>query len=308
MKRGLREKLIKKGYIPLDKSWMNRMGLLDLMHGKDDTIKYLEKHFGELGDDLKALYRASAAWIEGKSVIPVCESGTLYRFLQFASWKMGLNKTFTLQGTLIPRDICDDPNIVNWPIEKLQALDNGTSQWASASVLMGSKERLDDLKNQQFKLKLTYEALEHWMQKRNKEERWEPRYDETIMGQAMAFLEILLNNRIPVFTPLQAEDYCFARAFGFMKKEEGEKRWPNLHTHESDRIMEMEKELKSFRNRDIIESKDHRVVQSIAMLQKTVMRELEQKSKGIPVNVKYPNSVNKSWPRFWDFLEDSTHL
>jgi hypothetical protein len=286
---------------------MIRMGVLDLIHKRDDSIKFLEKHFGDLNEDLKSLYRASTAWTEGRNV-NVGESGTLYRFLQFASWKMKLEKTFVLQGTLKEREMCDNPCIVDWPMKKLLELDNGTSQWASASVLMGSKEGIEDLDRPPFKLKLTYEAVRHWTQKRKFGERWEPRYDETIVGQALAFLEILLDNRIPIFTPQQAEDYCFARAFGFMTKEDGEKRWPSLHGHESDRINEIEKELKSFRHKEIIESKDHRVVQAIAMLQKTVMRELEQKSKGIPVNVRYPNAVNKSWPKFWDFLEDSTHL
>ena len=35
-----------------------------------------------------------------------------------------------------------------------------------------------------------------------------------------------------------------ARAFGFISKEEGEEKWPSLRGHESDRIEEMEKEMK----------------------------------------------------------------
>lgn len=34
------------------------------------------------------------------------------------------------------------------------------------------------------------------------------------------------------------EDYCFARAFNFITKDEGEQQWPQLHNHESDRLVE----------------------------------------------------------------------
>ena len=51
--------MIEKGYVPLDKSWMIRMGVLDLVSGYIDSIDYLERHQEELNDDLKSLYQAS---------------------------------------------------------------------------------------------------------------------------------------------------------------------------------------------------------------------------------------------------------
>ena len=83
--------LIEQGYIPLDKSWIIRMGVLDLFNEYDDSINYLKQYYEELSDDLKALYSASIQWKLGKS-IDVGESGTLYRFLKFASWKLNQNK------------------------------------------------------------------------------------------------------------------------------------------------------------------------------------------------------------------------
>lgn len=175
--------------------------------------------------------------------------------------------------------MCNDPNIVNYSLEELLKLDNGTSQWASAAILLGNKERIED---PPFKLQLTYDAVEHWENKRLNDECWEPKYDETILRQAKAYLGL------ERFIAQQAEDYCFARAFGLISPEEGEKRWPSLKSHESNRIEEMEKALQQTG----ITSKDHRVVQAITML------------KGDKVKIKYPNSVNKSWPQFWEFLED----
>ena len=71
-----------------------------------------------------------------------------------------------------------------------------------------------------------------------------------------------------------------------MTAEEGEKRWPSLRGHESDRIAEMEEALQQKE----ITSRDHRVIQAIAMLKRD------------KITIKYPDSVNKSWPQFWQVL------
>jgi len=254
--------LIKQGYIPLDKSWTIRMGVLDLLNGYKDTIRFLEQQ-KELSDDLQALFRASIAW-KSEKPIDVGESATLYRFFRFVSWKLNLKKEFILQGTLRDRKICDNPKIVNYSQEELLKLDNGTSQWASASVLLGDMGRLD---NPPYKLRLTYRAVEHWENQRAKGLCWEPRYDETILRQAEAFLELLKTEKMS-FVPRQVEDYCFARAFELVTKKGGEIRWPSLRGHESNRIEEMERMLNYADQGIEIVSIDHRVVQAIAMRQK----------------------------------------
>ena len=235
----MKQNLIDKGYIPLDKSWMIRMGVLDLTNGYDDCTKFLEQQYRELSDDLRSLYHASIRW-NSNEPIDVGESGTLYRFLKFASWKLGKQKEFVLRGTLKNRKTCDNPSIVDWPLEELLTLDNRTSQWASASVLVGNPERMP---NPPYKLQVTYDAVEHWKNARRKNEIWEPRHDETILAQALSYLQWSREGKID-FTPQQAEDYCFARAFGLMSAQEGEMRWPSLRGHESDRIVEMEEALK----------------------------------------------------------------
>lgn len=278
--------MIKNGLIPLDKSWIIRMGILDLINGYSDTVLFLEKQ-KQLSDDLQALLGALRDW-GLKKEINVGESGTLYRFLQFASWKLGLSKKFILQKTLRQRKICDNPEIINFSLSELLKLDNGTSQWASAAVLLGNKNKIS---NPPYKLALTYEAVSHWENQRKQNKCWIPRYDRTILKQAAAFLKILDGEKAD-FAPEQAEDYCFARAFGFITKEKGEELWPSLRSHESDRIAEMENVLANLNGE--IESRDHRAAQAIAMLQKT---------KGKEIKMKYPEAVNKSWPQFWNFLK-----
>src|SRR3989304_2064965 len=116
------------------------MGVLDLVRGYDDTIDFLRGQTDfDLSGDLKALYRASLDWRKGEAV-DVGESGTLYRFLRYAAWKSDLNKKFVRRGTLWQREISDNREIINYSLEDLLKLDNGTSQWASAAVLLGHQE------------------------------------------------------------------------------------------------------------------------------------------------------------------------
>lgn len=282
--------LIERGYIPLDKSWIIRMGVLDLVSGRDDIKRFLEKE-KDLSDDLLALKRAVDIWRTDEP-IDVGESGTLFRFLRFATWVSDTQKTFIKRGTLAMRNICDDPSIVHWPIAKLLTLDNNTSQWASAAVLCGNNEKIE---NPPYKLALTYEAVEHWKQRRAIGKNWEPRYDETILRQAEAFLKIK-NGEQATFEPEQAEDYCFARAFDFITRDEGLRRWPSLIGHESNRIEEMELELENAKQKRPIASRDHRVVQAIAMLGRTENKKY---------NFLYSECVSKSWPQFWEFLVET---
>jgi len=156
-------------------------------------------------------------------------------------------------------------------------------------VLLGDAERLS---NPPFKLQLTYEAVAHWKSQREKGLSWVPRYDETIISQAETYLKILKGQKSK-FTPKQAEDFCFAYVFGYITAEDGEKRWSSLRGHESDRIVEIQKTLQSAKSNEEITSKDHRIVQAVAMWGKVNNKK---------VNILYSSAVNKSWPQFWDFL------
>jgi hypothetical protein len=279
-------------FIPLDKSWIIRMGLLDLIHGHEDIVLFLSTQ-DVLSDDLIALRRVCAAWnTEGE--IEVGESGTLYRFLLFACWKLHLKKKFVTEGTLSQRKIGQNSSIAHLTQRQLLELPGEpTSQWASAAVLLGDTERLVDAP---YKLSVTYQAVDYWRSRRIKGEAWEPRQDQTILSQANTFGRLLKGER-PDFVPQQAEDYCFARAFGYVSREEGARNWPALSGHESDRLEEMEKVLADARSGREILSRDHRVLQAAIMWGKV--------NKTI-VKVRYPNAVSKSWPEFWQFIDEAS--
>jgi len=275
-------------YIPLDKSWIIRMGILDLVNGYDDITKFLDKE-KDLGDDLIALKRVAKDWNTNKP-LDVGESGTLYRFIRFALWKLKKENEIVKRGTLKNRNICDNPGIIDWPLEKLLGLDNKTSQWASAAYLMGNKKRTDYPLP---KLELTYEAVAYWHGKRRYDLCWAPRFDKTIEKQALAYINLLKTGKMD-FTPKHSEDYCFARAFDLITAKEGEERFPSLMGHESNRLKQMDELLKEMSYSNKILSRDHRVIQALVMRQKFLKKELF---------IQNPNAVNKSWPLFFDFID-----
>lgn len=278
--------------IPWDKSWVIRMGVLDLLWGQQKrTLEFLNQQ-PHLGDDLLALKNVLLAWGQD-GPISVGESGTLYRFLRFACWHMDIKRNIIREGTLKDRPICDDPHIVVWSQKQLLELDHGTSQWASASALLDDHARMSRLSNPPHKLKLTYDAINHWHLARRRNNMWEPRKDETIKRQAEAFLDLVRTGKTN-FEPQQAEDFCFAYIFCGMSADEGARRWPSLSGHESNRLLEVSMAHDQAMDGAVVQSRDHRVVQAVAM---------RWKISGAPVNFAHKEAVSKSWPQFWQFLK-----
>ncbi len=280
-------------YIPLDKSWVIRMGVLDLVNGYSDINTFLENQ-QNLGGDMKALHRVIRDWDNPSKPIDVGESGTIYRFARFYTWKEKLQREIKTSDTLVKRigrgAICNDPGIVNLSPEELLELDSKTSQWATMAYLLGDREKVD---NPPFKLKVTYDAVKHWEDARKSGKVWEARKDPTILNQALAFVNYLKTGEIK-FEPEQAEDYCFARAFNLLDEGKARQLYPSLEGHETPRFEEMEKSLDEVKMGKI-SSEDHRVVQAIAM--KYFPNGFDRN------NFINPDCVNKTWPKFWDFMD-----
>lgn len=294
-KSSLFDTLIENGLIPWDKSWIIRVGILDLLRGYRDIYKFLDAEREHLSDDLIALRVALIAWENGDSEIDVGESATLYRFLRFISWFLGQERTFVRRGTLLRRQISDDPAIIDYSPRELLRLDGGTSQWASAAYLcrfgfLGRAERIDDPPE---KLRLTYDAVEHWEERRKTGECWKARRDETIARQAIAIIEMVKTGQTS-WRPRHSEDYCLARALGLITREVGQERFPSVRGHETDRFEEMESVVSAVGSSKAIESRDHRAIQAGVAL---------QIKDGGAVYVIHPESVAKSWPEFWRFVE-----
>lgn len=276
-------------YVPADKSFANRVITLSLIRSIPNPLSPVEKLERPLASDMFSLLRAGQEWIDGKKTIHVGESGTLYRFLRFASWKYGWDKEFVLEGSLKDRPVCGDRRLIHLPPSKLLELDSGTSQWASAAVLFGNKERVT---NPPAKLQLTYEALDYFETQLRSGGEMVLRKDQTILAQMNAFLHFLKTRKLE-FEGKHSEDYCFLRAFGGISREKAESVWPSLAGHESNRFEAMERAYWQLGTGRAIDSDDHRVIQAIAML---------GHAYDIPMRFYRPASVCKSMPWFWEFI------
>lgn len=293
-------RLIEMRCIPWDKSFIIRMGYFDLFQGRDEIFKFLEREKDRLSNDLKSLQWVLTAWLEREQDIDVGESAALYRFFIYPSWVARDRKIFIKRGSLINRPITyDSRKVIRQPIRKLLLLDGGTSQWASAAYLynwlFGTAKKID---NPPAKLQLTYEAADYWFEKRVAGKCWEPRYDGTILKQAMAVIDTLKTGETS-WRPKHSEDYCLARALGLTSRADGERLFSSAVSHETNRFVEMEKVISDVEAGREIVSTDHRPIQAGVFLQLIQGREIK---------VKYPEEVSKSWPlsqfqKFVDFCQ-----
>ena len=221
----------------------------------------------------------------------------------YLSWKQGVKKVFRTSKTLAGdrnSNITLNPEFIDrkkWSLEKLLKLDGGTTQMASAVLLLDenppSIDRLNLTKHQEYFLTLTIQERKYWEEKQSRGEQWHLVYDETIERQAQAFLS--WNERMEqIFEARQAEDYCFARAFRLITPEEGRSLSSSLAGHETNRFLEMERAIQKYESDNIIDSPDHRVVQAMVMLAKIDGRQ--------PI-VTNKNAVEKTWPQFWKFID-----
>jgi hypothetical protein len=290
-------------FILLDKSWIIRMGIQDLFRGYSDIVDFL-KNQKDLGGDLEALGRVARDW-NGKGPLNVGESGTIYRFVRFYLWQDESARELITEGTLTKRakeKICDNSDLVHWSSERLGKLDEGTTQWQTMAYLLRDRIKVN---NPKYKLQVTYDAVEHWENARAHGEVWQPRKDPTLFNQAMVFLKKL--NKLPLeWIPEQAEDYCFARAFGYadensLNSPEGKRMFESVRGHEVQRVNDMNELLQQIRTGERISSKDHRGVQSAAMLIKTLEPTLI--SESIRIRFDNPSCVSKTMPKFWDFMK-----
>lgn len=285
----MESKEIKK-FIPLDKSWMIRMGFKDALDMKKSyCISKIESHEKKLviPKDVKnlkdVLYSLKTANL--RQPVSVGESATLYSFLTMFLLTQSLEKKITKEGTLLEREIAEPD--VSW-IEKSQKelleLDGGTSRWASAHALTVNSTRIE---NPPYKLALTYEAIDSW-----KPNSWKLRIDDTLFRQADHFANG------GDFFPYQSEDFCYAYSVGAISLKQARKRWPQLSNHESNRFEEIERQLSEIWEDKKVTSLDHRVVQAACMFavkNGLPLRKVQFEHKSI-------RCVEKSWPAFWYFV------
>ena len=251
--------------LPWHKSLIIRFAFLDLIHGiPERSIQWLEDHYDELGDDLRALLRTLKQYLAGED-LDVGESDTLRVFWIGYLEHIGETRRIITRGTLKARD----------PHDRL------SSKWASIAVLLGKRPTATDPH-----ISLTYRAVCEWEQTYERGEMWPARKDEHITEMMDSWINgtpLALNN---------SEKGCHAIAMGLITPNEMLRRWPKSVNHESNRPKAMRSALRRAKLRKVfrwlkIKSDDHRVVMAMACA-------------GLPREAfSNPDCVTKSFPGFW---------
>jgi hypothetical protein len=290
--------LTEQKYIPLDKSWVIRMGFLDLTRGYKDIVGFLETQT-DLGDDLTGLLRVCQSW-EGNGPLDVGESGTILRFVRYYLWKNNIKREIKVTETLEERSknrISNDPNIVNMGPEELGELDDKTSQWQTVAYVFGDRRRVNRPK---YKLRLTYQSVEHWEERRRKGQCWDAITDETITRQVLGFIEYMKTGKISS-KPQQPEDFFFYEMFGIKIDPSIAYEYESLQGHETKRLDTLREISEAVSSGDKIKTKDHRGVTAAAMYMKT--RDKSLSVADIRKRFEHPDCVTKAFPRFWECME-----
>jgi hypothetical protein len=98
----------------------------------------------------------------------------------------------------------------------------------------------------------------------------------------------------------QQEDFPFAYTMlGNWALHEARSQWPSLAEHESNRFTEVKRAKNEWFATNTISSRDHRVIQAVAMC--ALLK--GGKPKKIRVGIRHPEAVAKSWPMFYQFLD-----
>lgn len=288
MMNNIARELIRLRLGPIDKTDLIDKGMLDLVHGRaQDTIDLVNSYPREkIGDDIYYLGVSLQDLLDGRP-LHINESAKLKRSYKMYGWKTGAKIEFIEEGSLKNRKICDNPEIANWSQRELLNIPRDeTTQFASMAVIMGDRERLLDAP---YKLKVAYDAVDHWEKRRAMNLMWVPMYDQTILSELVSNIEKLKYGKTN-FRYVHSENYMRARCLGIMGPKDAEKK---LQNQESPRIDETEKMIEEVYSGKEITSKDHRVVFNGVFLQ------LEN---GMEVKVRYKSAVNKTFPQFWKYV------
>lgn len=288
-----------------DTGGLIRGGFLDLTrgYGPDYLVKIIDG-LGNPGTDTRDL-RTWAVSFNDRSSLEM-ESGTLFRLVWFYHTARGIDRKLIPTKTLVERvkKMNLNPAMVGWPLEKLGTLDGGTSQYQTVAVLMGNNETLTRVP---FYLRKTYDWKAEWEEDRPAGRMWKVPRDPTLIAQSEDYIHYLKTGRIRT-VPKELGDcdlYCFLRTFGAVDRAWGEKNWPQLAKHESNRFETTEEMLKQIERGESVTSSDHRVVEAGAKLIQARELMAGRVSPSVDaIRSQFLNSdcVAKKWPGFWNAL------
>ena len=260
-----------------------------MKNGTSIVTKFLDKFpYDEMSDDVRACKDALKAWKSGESHIPVRN----FRSLAVATdmlIKQGWdkNKRELLMGKELRNRVLYDEN---------------SSQKVSAIILTMNDNVMEDRILKRDSIDKLIPQIQNAIVVKNiyKDMRVVQsttiyKEDETISRHFNYYIAKLCGKDVKLEIK-SAEDIPLAYMMNEIELSEAEKRFPSLRNHETDRIRELEYQKRRLYIKPSIYSTDHRVVMACAMANN--LQEGDFKKIG------YDYSVNKSFPKFWEMLEE----
>ena len=275
--------------LPLDKSWIKCLTLLEIRGGFDGKIRRFLNNFpeDEMSDDVKACRDLLNAWNNKNYYLPV---------RNFRSLAVGLEAIMRTKKEI------KYEMLMGSQLKKRKLHDENSSQGISAMILCGKLEnvikefrivnpyKLNHHNRVAFEALVSYETEKDFKTYDISKSIYKE--DKTLMKQFDFFINKLQGNDIELKID-SAEDVPLAVAFGLMDLKTAEEKYPQLRNHETDRIEEMKNNFDS----GVCISIDHRIVMARSMID-VINGKLPDRL------IAYPKSTNKSFPKFWNYIKE----
>jgi hypothetical protein len=221
---------------------------------------------GNHGEDIQAAIRVGRQLQDPESVLQPGDSRTLLIYTRVHLYTRGMfDREIELTSMQVSREVEDDPEILGMSLLDSLSLSGGTTQWASALILLQGREdwEIKDLlatipKEQHTMILRSVRVrneLQQNIRKQKPFELTEADRERTITGEAQHLFTRLSTGLNPLIVPTHSEQVIQAVMNGSITLKEAERNFPMLRQHETDRIAELTKVM----NQEVVDTPDHRM-------------------------------------------------
>lgn len=189
------------------------------------------------GEDMEAAFRVSRQLKTGEPLEPG-DSRTLLIMSRMLLYTKRIDRKIILTPMQERRNVEDDPAIADLPLMEMLKLSGGTTQWASAAILLQERHP-DEIQKilqalpeeQRTMIRLTIDIKRRWLCYRALGRPFvitEQEKEQTLLRQASHYVTRLVTGANLPFKPLHSEDAIYAVMSGNMTLEEAAELFPML--------------------------------------------------------------------------------
>jgi hypothetical protein len=221
---------------------------------------------GNHGEDIEAAIRVGRQLQDPEAVLQPGDSRTLLIYTRVHLYLRGIfDREIELSPMQAARNVEDDPEILGMSLLDSLGLSGGTTQWASALILLQGrddweiKDLLANIPQEQHymilkSVRIRKELLQNIRQHRAFALTAADR-EQTITDEARHLYTRIVTGRNPLIVPTHSEQAALAVMNGSITLKEAERTFPMLGRHETNRITEIARVM----DQEVIDTPDHRM-------------------------------------------------